>query len=65
MQKFGLYAYKQVNVKWRRIETSEVLVQIAATALSCPKTSEVYAIFNFTIAQTKVPALALANSLTQ
>ena len=65
MQKFGLYVYKSANVKWRRIETSEVLAQLDAGAAICAKTSEVYAIFNFTIAQTKAPALALANLLTQ
>lgn len=64
MQKFGLYAYKLAKIKWRRIEISEVLVQIAATTSSCTKTSEVYAIFNFTIALTKATALALVNSLT-
>lgn len=65
MQKFGLYVYQSANVKWQRIETSEVLVQIVATSLSCTKTSEVCAIFNFTIAPTKAPVLALANLLTQ
>ncbi len=48
-----------------KIETSEGLVQLDAGAAICAKTSEVYAIFNFTIAPTKAPVLAPANLLTQ